>query len=155
MIRNLGPERSTVREFPALRGDRLSDWVRQRAKQKGAGIEGAAVALLVEHVGPNLWLMDSELEKLALYCADRPIDGDAVSALVSHARESSVFELVDAVMEKRSDAALGALARLLSGGATGPYIVSMVARQARRNLNDMGQGMAGLQCRDDPFLRAA
>ena len=130
-IRNLGPERATVREFPALRRDALAAWVRRRAEAKGARIEQQAVALLAEHVGPDLWTMDAELEKLAIYCAEGPIRAEDVGALVSHARESSVFELVDAVMEHRTDAALKALTRLLNGGATGPYIVSMVARQAR------------------------
>ena len=130
-IRNLGPERATVREFPALRRDALATWVRQRAEAKGAQIEQQAVAALVEHVGSDLWTMDAEVEKLAIYCADRAIRAEDVGALVSHSRESSVFDLVDAVMEKRPDAALKALTRLLNGGATGPYIVSMVARQAR------------------------
>ena len=130
-IRKLGPERATVREFPALRRDALTAWVRQHVEAKGAQIEEQAVALLVEHVGPDLWTMDAEVEKLALYCADRPIRAEDVGALVSHAREASVFELVDAVMEHRPNAALTALTRLLNGGATGPYIVSMVARQAR------------------------
>ncbi len=130
-IRKLGPERATVREFPALRRDALAAWVRQRAEDKGARIEQQAVALLVEHVGPDLWTMDAEVEKLAIYRAEGPITAEDVEALVSHSRESSVFELVDAVMEHRPDAALAALTRLLNGGATGPYIVSMVARQAR------------------------
>ncbi len=130
-IRKLGPERATVREFPAPRRDALAAWVRKRAEAKGAQIEQQAVALLVEHVGSDLWTMDAEVEKLALYCAERPISAEDVGALVSYARESSVFDLVDAVMENRTDAALKALTRLLHGGATGPYIVSMVARQAR------------------------
>ncbi len=130
-IRKLGAERATVREFPALSRDALAAWVRQRAEAKGARIEQQAVAALAEHVGPDLWTMDAELEKLALYCAERPITGEDVGALVSHARESSVFALVDAVMEHRPNAALVALTRLLNGGATGQYIVSMVARQVR------------------------
>ena len=130
-LRSLGPERATVREFPALHRDTLSSWVRRRAEAKGAALEPAAVTLLVEYVGPDLWTMDAEVEKLALYADGRPVTADDVVALVSYVRESSVFELVDAVMEDRTDAALAAMTRLLSGGATGPYIVSMVARQAR------------------------
>ena len=54
-----------------------------------------------------------------------------MQALVSGARELSVFELVDAIMAKRPGAALTAMERLLQGGATGPYLIAMVARQAR------------------------
>ena len=130
-IRELGPDAAVVREFPTLRRDALAAWVRERAARKGAAIASSAVADLVEQVGPNLWAMDGEIEKLAVYCGDRPITSEDVQALVSAARELSVFELVDAIMAKRPGAALTAMERLLQGGATGPYLIAMVARQAR------------------------
>ena len=130
-IKELGPDAAVVREFPTLRRDALAAWVRERAARKGAAIASSAVTDLVEQVGPNLWAMDGEIEKLAIYCGDRPITSEDVQALVSGARELSVFELVDAIMAKRPGAALTAMERLLQGGATGPYLISMVARQAR------------------------
>ena len=130
-IRKLGPERATVHEFPALRRDDLEAWVRRRAEAKGARIDQQAVALLVEHVGSDLWTLDSEIEKLAIYCGDRPIAAADVSALVSQTRESSIFELVDAVMEHRTAAALKVMARLLGGGTSAQAQIAMIARQAR------------------------
>jgi DNA polymerase-3 subunit delta len=130
-IKEMVPEGATVRDFAPLRRDSLASWVRDRAAQKGAAIESPAVAELVEQVGANLWAMDGELEKLATYCGDRPITAADVGELVAENRELSVFELVDAIMEKRPGAALSAMQRLLEGGATGPYLLSMVARQAR------------------------
>ena len=130
-IRKLGPERASVREFPALRRDDLEAWVRRRAEAKGARIDQQAVALLVEHVGSDLWTLDSEIEKLAIYCAERPIAAEDVSALVAQTRESSVFELVDAVMEHRTDAALKVMMRLLAGGTSALGLISLIARQAR------------------------
>ena len=130
-IRKLGPERATVREFPALQRDALDAWVRRRAEAKGAQIEQPAVALLAEHVGSDLWTLDSEIEKLAIYCAERPIAAEDVDALVSHTRESSIFELVDAVMERRTDVALKVMARLLGGGTSAQAQIAMIARQAR------------------------
>ena len=130
-IRKLGPERATVREFPALRRDALDAWVRQRAEAKGAQIEQRAVALLVEHVGSDLWTLDSEIEKLAIYCAGRPVTAEDVGALVSQTREASIFALVDAVMENRTDAALKVMSRLLGGGTTAQAQIAMIARQAR------------------------
>jgi len=130
-IRGLGPEKAEVREFAALRRDSLAGWVRERASQKGATIDGAAVTELAELVGANLWAMDGELEKLTIYCSGRTITKEDVAALVSGSRESSVFELVDAIMDGRPDVAQGATERLMRGGATGPYLLSMIARQAR------------------------
>ena len=130
-IRKLGPERAKVTEFPALRRDALDVWVRQRAEAKGAQIEQQAVALLVEHVGSDLWTLDSEIEKLAIYRAEGPITAEDVSALVAQTRESSIFDLVDAVMENRTDAALKVMSRLLGGSTSAQAQITMIARQAR------------------------
>jgi DNA polymerase-3 subunit delta len=130
-IRGLGPELASIREFGALRRDSLAAWVRERASQKGAAIDGAAVTELAELVGASLWSMDGELEKLATYCGGRAITKEDVAALVSGSREASVFELVDAIMDGRPEVAQGATERLMRGGATGPYLLAMIARQAR------------------------
>lgn len=130
-IRELGPERVTIKEFPALRRDSLANWVRQRVREKGAAIESAAVAELVEAVGDNLWAMDSEIEKLSIYSTGRPITAEDVVAMVSTNREANVFDLVDAIMARRPNVALRAMDNLLNDGAGGTYLISMIARQAR------------------------
>ena len=130
-ISKLGPERAKSREFTAPRGDALASWVRKRAEAKGAQIEQRAVTLLVEHVGSDLWTLDSEIEKLAIYRAEGPITAEDVSALVAQTRESSIFDLVDAVMENRTDAALKVMSRLLGGSTSAQAQITMIARQAR------------------------
>ena len=130
-IRGLGPGKADVREFAPLRRDSLAGWVRERASQKGAEIDNAAVTELAEVVGANLWAIDGELEKLTIYCSGHAITKEDVAALVSGSREASVFELVDAIMDGHPDVAQGATERLMRGGATGPYLLSMIARQAR------------------------
>jgi DNA polymerase-3 subunit delta len=131
VIKELGSERAIIKDFPPLRKDSLVNWVRQRAQQKGAPIDNSAVAEIVESVGGNLWAMDSELEKLAIYCIGRTIGLEDVVAMVSSTRESNVFELVDAIMARRPNVALEAMDRLLNDGAGGPYLISMIARQTR------------------------
>ena len=130
-IKELGAERVVVREFPPLRRDALGKWARDRAASKGATIDNQAVSELTELVGPDLWAMDGELEKLSIYCGDRPITVDDVRALVTSNRESSVFDLVDAIMDRRPSVAMEVTERLFRGGSTGPYLITMIARQAR------------------------
>ena len=124
-------EGARVREFVPLRRDALAVWVAERAERKGGAIDRRATAMLAEQVGPNLWVMDSELEKLTIYCDGRLIVEDDVRALVSSAREGNIFALVDGIMERRPSAALAAMRQLLDDGAAGPYLLTMVARQAR------------------------
>ena len=127
----LGNEQVKAREFPAIKGAALTDWVNDRAAKKEAHLDRRAAAMLADMVGPNLWAMDAEIEKLAIYRNGEVISTDDVLALVSSAKETSVFELVDALMARRVDVALSAMQRLLEDGATGQYLLSMVARQVR------------------------
>ena len=130
LFKELAPT-AQVQEFPALRREALSRWVRDRMVQKGGDISGQAVAELVDLVGSNLWAMDTELEKLATYCRDRPADVEDIRTLVSSARETNVFALVDAIMERRTDDAFRLTERLMETGSTGPYLLGMIGRQAR------------------------
>ena len=131
VIKELGSDLVKPREFQLMRRDSLGAWIRDRATAKGATIDQGAINELGELVGPNLWAMDGEIEKLAIYVGARSITLADVQALVTSNRESSVFELVDAIMDKRPDIALEVTERLLFSGVTGPYLISMIARQAR------------------------
>ena len=140
----LGKERVQVRSFAPLRREELKQWARERAARKGANLSPAAADLLAEYVGPNLWAMDNELEKLAVYrSAGEVVEAEDVEALTASLRESSVFDLVDALIEGRGDRAMAKLQALLTEGAGGPYLVSMVARQAR--LTALGQELLRLR----------
>ena len=130
LLRQLTPL-AQVRQFPTLRSDALVQWVRERIARKGGTITGNALRLLVELVGGNLWNMDSELEKLTIYCQGRAVEAEDVQVLVSSAREANIFAAVDALMEGRADTAMEHLSRLLRGGATAAYLLAMIARQAR------------------------
>lgn len=130
-VAEAGGEQARVREFVPLRREALAAWVSERAAQKGSSIDQRTAARLAEQIGPNLWVMDSELEKLSIYCDGRPIGEDDVRALVSSTKDANVFALVDAIMERRTGAALTSMRQLLDEGAAGPYLLTMIARQAR------------------------
>ena len=132
-----------VRECATPRGEGLARWVRNRIAEKGARITPGAMSLLCQLVGGNLWTMDNELEKLAVYAGDRAIEEGDVRLLVSQSREASIFSAVDALLEGRTAVALPLMHRLRDDGAELPYIVAMIARQLRlvtlaRDLVDRG-----------------
>jgi DNA polymerase-3 subunit delta len=120
-----------VREFPAPTGPALERWISQRVEQAGAVITQAAIRLLADVIGPDLWTQSNEIEKLALYRYRQEIQPEDVGTMVSPAREASVFAAVDAVLERRSQTALQLIARLLETTGTVPYVISMLARQVR------------------------
>ena len=121
-----------VREMPTPAGESLGRWIRTRVGEKGGGILPGAITLLSRLVGPNLRVLDNELEKLALYAGEDPIVEAHVRELVPEVRETSVFNVVDAVLERRPAVALRATNRLSQGGAGFSEVISMVSMQVRR-----------------------
>ncbi len=121
-----------VRHFRPPHQRELPGWVRGRAQALGLRLDGRAATLLAELVGPDLWMLSTELQKLAAYAAGRPVREEDVLVLVSAARELEVWGLLDAVVEGRPAAALKALRRLLEQGRNPSYILAMLQHQYRR-----------------------
>ena len=130
LLRDLAPI-AQVRDFPPPTGADLERWITQRVRLHGGVIAPDATRLLADVIGPDLWAQNSEIEKLTLYRHGRQIRSEDVGALVSSAKEASVFAAVDAVLERRSGQALQLITRLLDGGGTVSYVLSMLARQVR------------------------
>lgn len=110
---------------------RLAEWIRNRTKQKGATIEPAAVNALVELVGSQLRQLDSELEKLALYSESGHITSEAVRRLVPLARETVVWDLVNALSSRDMETAMETLRRLFDEGQPPLHIFALIIREYR------------------------
>ncbi len=119
------------RSFPMLKPLQLSQWIERRVKEAGGSLSPQAVAALVRFVGNDLWAMSSEVDKLVLYTAGRRIEEADVKAVVSYAREESVFTMVDAVLEFRVGVAQETLQRLFRQGAAPVQLLVMLSRQVR------------------------
>lgn len=110
----------------------LPAWVIQRARAKGAEIEGAAAFDMAAFIGRNLRLIDSELEKLVAYRAgEGPIRRDDVRLLVPYAQEANIFDMVDALGRQDGAAAVRLLRELERDGAAPLYLLAMITRQFR------------------------
>jgi len=120
-----------VREFRPLNPRAVPDWIRSRARSFGLTLTPGAVGLLADSVGNDLWTLAGELEKLAVYAGGRPVGEEDVRALVTAVRETSVFPLVDAIVEGRPAAAVRLLRQVLRQESGAPYILAMIQRQLR------------------------
>lgn len=130
LLKQLAPS-AQVRQFAELRGNVLSEWIRNRIKGGGGVISPEAVKLLAAYAGDNLWVLASEIDKLLLYCGGKRVEEKDVKEVVSYAREANVFTMVDALIEGRSATAAPLLQQMLDEGAAAPYILFMITRQVR------------------------
>ena len=120
-----------VREFRPLAPRAVNDWIRARAAAGGLQLSTAAARLLADFVGSDLWTLSGELEKLSVYAAGRPVGEEDVRALVAAVRETSVFPLVDAIVEGRPAAAVKLLRQMFRQESGPQYILAMIQRQLR------------------------
>ena len=130
LLRQLRPVAQT-HEMSAPAREALAVWMKNQVQQKGVGISPAAIRSLADLVGNDLWTLDHELEKLSLYASGRNIEEADVVEMVAQVREASIFNAVDAIIDRRSGVALRLLRQLLHDGRDASYIITMVARQLR------------------------
>jgi DNA polymerase-3 subunit delta len=147
---------SEVTTFPLLKGKELKNWIRGRVKAEGGNITPQAMNVLAELIGGDLWAMNGEIQKLLLYSQGRPISEDDVRQLVSHVQEASIFALVDAVAEGRTELAQLILHRLYDDGVPPTYILVMITRQFRliAQAKDLEKGLSRLQIQDRLGLKS-
>jgi len=109
----------------------LPGWIQRRAQELGINIEGPAVMLLANFVGPNLRQLDNELQKLATYAGRRAVNADDVHLLVSDASEAMIWDLTDALSQRNPQKAMVALQTLRRADENAFYLLTMIARQYR------------------------
>ena len=144
--------KAELRSFPLLKEAKLRQWIEKRATEEGGSISPPAVKLLARLVGGNLWILSNEISKLALFTSGRRIEEEDVRMIVSYAQETSVFAMVDAILDFRAGAAEQALQKLLQRGASPAYLLAMLSRQAQmivrvKELTKQGRPKAEIQNR--------
>ncbi len=123
--------KANAQSFPLIRGDKLKQWVQNRVKKEGGSITPEAVDLLTRLVGSNLWIMSSEIAKLALFTAEKRISEEDIKLVVGYTQQTSIFAVVDAIVESKTRTASQLLQQLLNEGASPSYLMVMLARQLR------------------------
>jgi DNA polymerase-3 subunit delta len=110
----------------------LPQWVKDHARSKGIVLSPEAATALADAIGPNLRLIDVELDKLIAYVSPRQrVEETDVHTVVPDAQAGNVFHLVDAIAERRAGQAFTLLHRLRDAGSPAPYLITMIQRQFR------------------------
>lgn len=101
-------------ECQPLKPDDAIMWAQSRSAFKGTKMGNAAAQALVDKIGPDLRLLDGELEKLVLYAGDaKEITHQDVETVVSNLAETEVYRLTEAVMLRQRTKALALLEQCL------------------------------------------
>lgn len=120
-----------VLTFRLPRLNDLRRWIRHRSDSISLRLDPLALETLAEIIGPNLYVVANELEKLALYSAGTVVEYKDVIEMVSYVRESNIFAAVDATLDGKTGVAIRIVHQLMASGSSPQYLLVMMARQVR------------------------
>ncbi len=123
-------EHGDVVNFDELKREDLAMWVRERLKENGLTGEFEAVETLCEAVGGDLNALSQEIEKLALYTAEREnknISKSDVLAGVGFSKEENPFDLSNAVQYMNKNKAIALTDKLLDSGEDPVGVLSKIS----------------------------
>jgi DNA polymerase III delta subunit len=120
-------------ELPALKSERdVADFIQLKLSSERVRIDPDALHELTVRVGTDAQVLTNELNKLITYVGERRHIARAdVVAVVAPTAELGVFEVVDAVAERQTAAALEHLDGMLAQHAQPFMILGMLMRQFR------------------------
>ncbi len=110
-----------VVEFASLWRNQAAQFVREHAGTQGCKLEGGVEQLLVEFLGTGLALLAKEVDKLITYIGERKprvITKQDVLRASGQTREINVFELQDAISQRRTVEAHRIAEQLLLGASS-------------------------------------
>jgi len=133
--------------YGELSGKNLPGWVAKRVKAHGAAIEPEAAQMLARLVGPDLRILNNEIEKLVLYVdSQRPISNADVDLLVPYIEEADQFGFSNAIGQRNARQAYDQVYREIEVDGKHPMqILAGISSQIRTliEVKDMAeQGMS-------------
>lgn len=94
-----------AREFSALAGARLSDWLHKEVAARGGAISPPAVQFLTANASDS-WELNSLIDQLIAYAKGAVITPDLVQIFMEIKLDDNVFSLVDAIVRGHRQKAL-------------------------------------------------
>lgn len=122
-----------VRRFDIPTGSELIAWIQSRAAAQGGEFDRDGAHALALAAGDEPRLAAHEIDKLLAYVNwSRPVRGEDVEQLTPAASHANIFNLVDALGQRRGRTAMRELRRLLDQPGQEPFsIFAMIVRQFR------------------------
>lgn len=139
-------------ECKPFKQDEAVMWAEQRALTVyGKRLGDSAARLLIEKLGPDLRLIDNELQKLTLYVGDAKAIGTTdVDILVGGVAETEIFRLTEAVMLKDRAKAMNLLERVLRQVDHPLQVLAALTNRFRQILTVKALVARGVSLREGP-----
>ncbi len=120
--------------FELLNPIKLKSWMKNKFLEYGAKISSEAENILFDFVGNDLWRLNNEIQKLALYKKGGVVEGSDIRLLVKPVLEVDIFKTIDALASRDKKQALRLIHKHIAKGESPIYLLSMINYQFRNLL---------------------
>lgn len=114
---------------------KLPEWIAANFKRNGRKVSRETVDLLIERTGKDMAVLDAEIKKVSAYSEGRDsVTADDIMKLVTRTPSYTVFQMIDAIGEKKLNAAVGIYYDMIAEQQNAFGVFSLIARQFRTML---------------------
>ncbi len=118
--------------FDPLKDREVPGWLMDEARRQGHRMDSGTARLVADLTGTDLQQLRLVVDQLSLYVGPgQPITEDAVEAVLAATRAHGIFELMDAVGERRTAQALAHVHSMLEHRQPALMILGMLTRHVR------------------------
>ncbi len=124
-------------EFKKMTPQELNIWIKKRIEVVATKeIDKEYLTKILTKGGNDLWRVSSNIEKIVLYLDNQNgvLNKDEIAMLVSEKTESGIFDFIDVLANKDTQASYRMFHNLLKQGENGIYIFTMIVYQFRNLL---------------------
>lgn len=121
-----------IEEFANLTGAKLVSWIQSEFRKRKCEINSDAMKTLIDYVGDEMWRMAGEIEKLSIFCENRPVFTEDIQAIVPQSAAVKIWGLTDAIGAGDRIKALEIFERLLGQGEDPVRMISLIIWQYRQ-----------------------
>jgi len=119
--------------FYPLKERNLNLWVIDQFGKRGKRISRDAVSCLLSKTGDHLQNLEKEIEKVSLYTGDKTQIGlEDLKTFLCEYQIFSIYDLIDKIMEKKTEASLKILSKLIQEGKKGVELIGLFYWQFSR-----------------------
>ncbi|MDD2807233.1 MAG: DNA polymerase III subunit delta [Patescibacteria group bacterium] len=121
-------------DFPLLNSAAVVKFASAEFARKKVAIEAAAIKLLTDLTGNDLWQLNSEIEKLTAFAQGKSITAAMVSELVLTKLDDDIFKLTDAIAQQQKPLAIKLISDQLQAGTMPTELLAKITWQFRNLL---------------------
>ncbi|MFZ5364121.1 MAG: DNA polymerase III subunit delta [Patescibacteria group bacterium] len=123
-------------KFDLLDVNKLRRWLSDAVAERNIKIDTPAAETIIDLLGPDLWQMSNELDKLTAYAGQKKekknlVTTDDIMLFVKGKFDENIFSLTDAIGAKNKKLVFKILSEQINAGLEEGYIFAMLVRQFR------------------------